>query len=63
MVCNRFDRILEILWGSIGKGRDVVNYICNIDESLYARHVFPLPHCGKIYSNHAQQANLGLLPI
>lgn len=48
---------------TIGKGCDARDYITAIDETLFARHAFPLPRLGKISSNPAEQANSGLLSI
>lgn len=66
-MCNvpigRFDRPLEHLGVSIVKGVAIVEYIKNIDETLYTWHAFPLPQFGNTCSNPVEQANLGLLSI
>lgn len=48
---HKFDRILEHLHKLVGRGQEVVDYIPKIDKTLYARHAFPLPQLGIIYSN------------
>lgn len=40
-----------------------MDYICGIDETLYARHAFPLPIMEKVCNNPMEQANYGLLSI